>query len=256
MRVDDDFPLAEPVTFSKHLAADLKRASRRLLAVYLHGSACLGGWNPSSSDVDLIIVVEDGVSNALLEPMIDVLVDRAADCPGHGIECSVVSRSAVSSIRDRWPFLAHIATDPDGIRRGFPISPTESDPDLLMHYAVCRLAGISVFGPPPVDLIAPVERAVVLGYLADEMEWGLAHGTSAYALLNACRALEYLEHDRIVSKIEGGEAVLKRSDVPADDIRRALSVQEGKLPAGKIAAAGEAFVREVAARLRAAGSQK
>jgi streptomycin 3"-adenylyltransferase len=240
----------EPVAFCQDLASRLNRVTTGLVAVYLHGSACLGGWNAERSDVDLLVVVEDGVPDASLEPMIDVLVDRAPVCPGKGIECSVVSRSAVSSIRDRWPFLAHIAMDADGVRRGFPVSPDASDPDLLMHFAVCRVAGIAVFGPAPDDLIASVDRAHVLAYLADEMEWGLAHGGASYALLNACRALEYLEHDRIISKIDGGRAALHREDAPGDEIRQAIAAQEGRADAIPLTGAGEAFIRTVASRLR------
>jgi streptomycin 3"-adenylyltransferase len=234
----------------------LSDAAPGLVAIYLHGSACLGGWHPGRSDVDLLIVVEDDVSDAMLEPTIDVLVREADGYPGKGIECSVVSRRAISAIRDRWPFLAHISTETDGIRKGFPVSPDASDPDLLMHYAVCRAAGIAVFGPAPEKLIAPVDREVVLAYLADEMEWGLANGSSSYALLNACRALEYLDHGRIVSKVEGGQSALQWEDAPVGEIRQALAAQQGDAEALPLTAAGEAFVRNVANRLREAATRE
>ena len=47
------------------------------------------------------------------------------------------------------------------------------DPDLIMHYVVCREAGMSLYGPPARELIGPVDRGVVLRYLAQNSTGGL-----------------------------------------------------------------------------------
>ena len=46
--------------------------------------------------------------------------------------------------------------------------------------------------------------------MTDELEWGLANGSGAYAVLNACRALFWAEEGRVVSKVAGGEWALGR----------------------------------------------
>jgi streptomycin 3"-adenylyltransferase len=104
------------------------------------------------------------------------------------------------------------------------------DRDLLMHYAVCRAAGLAVLGPLPSDLIGPIQRPAILAYLADELAWGLASAGESYAVLNACRARAYLADDVIISKIAGGEAALRRGSGPARVISRALAQQRGQRP--------------------------
>ena len=49
-------------------------------------------------------------------------------------------------------------------------------------------------------------------------------------MLNACRALIYLTGGQIVSKIAGGEAMLRRGTGPAEVIGRALAQQRGSEP--------------------------
>jgi len=119
-----------------------------------------------------------------------------------------------------------------------------------MHYAACRVAGYAAFGPPPRDVIGPVARAELLEYLANELVWGLANAPERYSVLNSCRALLYLTDGVIVSKIAGGETVLRRRTGPADVITRALAQQRGTQEDLPPAADAVAFVEETAALLR------
>jgi streptomycin 3"-adenylyltransferase len=129
------------------------------------------------------------------------------------------------------------------------------DPDLIMHYVVCRAAGITLYGAPAGELIGPVARGVVLTYLAGELDWGLEHGTESYAVLNACRALEFLDGGLVVSKIAGGEAVLRRGTCPGELIRQALDQQRAIADARPPGEAAIDFVRGASARLAGAASQ-
>ena len=128
------------------------------------------------------------------------------------------------------------------------------DADLLMHYAVCREAGLALAGPPPGAAIGPVGRRLVLGYLAGELDWGLANAPECYAVLNACRALGYLRHGRIVAKVAGGLAALEPRHGPAGVIAQGPGPAAGQVaperPPGPDAVA---FVRgQCAAELTAA----
>lgn len=51
-----------------------------LQAAYVHGSAALGGWVPGRSDVDMLFVVEDGISSAAVTRMGEVLCASAGGC--------------------------------------------------------------------------------------------------------------------------------------------------------------------------------
>jgi hypothetical protein len=86
-----------------------------LLGVYLHGSAVLGDWSASSSDVDVLVVVEDGVSTIAAEHLAAAL-SAARSCPGTGLEASVVEAGAASEPRAPWPFVVHATTTRDDRR--------------------------------------------------------------------------------------------------------------------------------------------
>jgi streptomycin 3"-adenylyltransferase len=228
-----------------------------LQAAYLHGSAALGGWVPGRSDVDMLFVAADGVSSAAVTRMGEVLCEGAGRCPGRELECSVVTVAQARQPAPPWPFVLHVAARPGTPGRTVrPDSPSVGDPDLLMHYAVCRAAGWPVCGPPPQDLIGVVPCRAILDYLAGELGWGIEHAPEAYAVLNACRALIYLTDQQIVSKIAGGKAALSRGTGPADVIERALAQQRGIEPDQPPASDAVSFVLATAAMLRSAAADE
>jgi hypothetical protein len=225
----------------------------RLVAAYLHGSAVLGGWVPERSDVDMLFVADDGVPGQALEALASALAVGRPACPGTGLECSVVTAGQAARPRPPWPFLLHVAGTPGHSHLRIVVGHDHSgDPDLLMHYTVCRSAGWPVCGPGPQELIGRVPRPLVLGYLADELGWGIEHGTEAYAVLNACRALVFLAEGRIVSKVAGGRIALDRTLGPPAVLRRALDQQQGSAPEQEAAPDAVEFVLAAAAALHTA----
>ena len=72
-----------------------------------------------------------------------------------------------------------------------------------MHFVACRTAGVVVRGPAPTDSIGAIDRHDVLAYLDSELAWVFYHANEAYAVLNACRAMQFLKHGEAVSKIAG-----------------------------------------------------
>jgi Domain of unknown function (DUF4111) len=225
----------------------------RLRAAYLHGSAVLGGWAPDRSDVDMLFVTENGVHGPEVPAAAAVLAAREPGCPGRGLECSVVTAGQAGRPRAPWPFLLHVAHQPGGDQaRIVDGGQRPGDPDLLMHYAVCRAAGWAVHGPAPGELIGSVPRPAILDYLAGELRWGIEHATEAYAVLNACRARVFLADGQIVSKVAGGRIALARGLGPPAVIGRALDQQQGQAPPRDPGRDASDFVLAVAAALRSA----
>jgi hypothetical protein len=251
-------PPGRVVAYARALTGQLMVVSAGVLqAAYLHGSAALGGWVPGRSDVDVLFVAADGVSNAAVTRMGEVLREGAGGCPGRELECSVVTVAQARQPAPPWPFVLHVTAGPGKPGRTVrPQGQSVGDPDLLMHYAVCRAAGWPVCGPPPQDLIGVVPRRAILDYLAGELGWGIGHAPEAYAVLNACRALIYLTDHLIVSKIAGGEAVLSRGTGPAEVVERALAQQRGSDPDQPPASDAVSFVLATAAMLRSAAADE
>ncbi|MBO0831568.1 MAG: DUF4111 domain-containing protein [Actinobacteria bacterium] len=219
-------------------------------AAYLHGSAVLGGWIQRRSDVDMMFVAADRIGGSDVERISRALRTAALPCPGREMECSVVTVAQAAQPTPPWRFVLHVAVGfgPDRVVR--PSSQSPGDPDLLMHYAVCRAAGWPVYGPPAAELIGAIPRPVILGYLADELGWGIEHAPEAYAVLNACRAHIYATDQKIVSKLAGGEAAVRRGTGPAEVIERALAQQRGIEPLQRPTPDAVSFIRTVIATLR------
>ncbi len=249
-----DVPRAYAAAVTAELAVAL---DGRLTAAYLHGSAALGGWTAERSDVDILFVVADAITAAAAAVAGRALLSAAVGCPGRCLEASIVTAGAAVRPAPPWPFVLHV-----GLHDGEQVlvmgqvlaMPTarSGDTDLLMHYAVCRAAGVALAGPPPDAAIGAVDRRLILGYLADELGWGLANAQENYAVLNACRALAYLRNGRIVAKVAGGLAALEAGSGPAEVIRRALDQQQGRAPERPAGPDAVAFVLNVAAELRVA----
>jgi hypothetical protein len=241
----------EVAAYGRLLATALASSSgQRLVGAYLHGSAALGGWLATRSDVDLLFVVEDAAAGEALVAVERVLVGNAPVCPGTGLECTVVSAQQAGWPEPPWPFLLHVQSSAGKQARVVRGKDLDGDPDLLMHYAACRAAGVAVYGPEPMDVFGVVPRAVILAYLADELVWGLAHASEAYAVLNSCRALVYAARRELVSKVSGGRMALELGLGPPEVIARALEEQEGLKPPAAVGADASAFVLLTAESLR------
>jgi hypothetical protein len=230
-----------------HRLADLVASSSdgQLVGAYLHGSATLGGWVAARSDVDLLIVVRDDAPKTAHTAVEQVLVEHGPGSPGTGLECSVVSLTQARSPSPPWPFLVHVAAslgdEPSQVRG----DSLEGDRDLLMHYSVCRAAGIALLGPDPREIFGPVLRPDVLEYLADELRWGIANAPEAYAVLNACRALIFANHGDLVSKIAGGQIAVEDGLGPVGVIASALDEQRALSEPRPISPEATAFVEQV-----------
>ena len=254
-RLPDPESPAEVVEYVRTAATRLAgRAGPALLAAYLHGSAVLGGWTATRSDVDLLFVLEDSAVPADLAAIGATLSD-AGPCPGRGLEASAVTAGQAARPASPWPFIWHARSAGAGTVQVSAAPGDGGDPDLLMHYAAVRAAGLAVLGPPPAAVIGPVPRPVILGYLADELGWGLANAPECYAVLNACRAQVFLADGQIVSKVAGGRAVLARGSAPADLVRRSLDQQRGAVPERAAAPDAIRYVTGVIRVVRAAAAQ-
>lgn len=236
----------EIVALGERLAA-VVREFAPLLGTYVHGSAALGGFVPRRSDVDVLIVVDAEPDDTT--GLGEHLIAAASPCPGRGVELSVVTSEQAGAATAPWPYVLHLTTDPAAAKLVIG-STVEGDPDLLMHFAVVRAAGVAITGPEPADVFAEPERVAVLEYLAAELEWATTTegGTEAYAVLNACRAWQYLETGELVSKMTGGAWAREHGD-SIRLIGRALGAQLGLVEHRPLDAVGRKFVLGVRDRL-------
>jgi len=220
-----------------------------LIGVYVHGSATTGEFVPSRSDVDVLVVCSRRLADAEKATIGRELSERRVPCPGVGLELSVITQETATEPAGAPPFELHLTTAVDD-RNVVDGAGHSGDPDLLAHFAMTRAGGIAITGPEPADVFGPVPRDALLRSFAGDLEWALEKGKHGYAVLNACRALRFLEEDVLCSKIEGGEWVRTRAG-DARLVEAALARQRGADIAPDPEAA-RAFVRSIRAKLLAA----
>jgi streptomycin 3"-adenylyltransferase len=233
--------------WSRRLAAALTAFRPDVVGVYLHGSAALGGFEPARSDVDVLVVAAESGTTADQRRLGDAIVLAAEECPGTGLELSVVTAATARDLGD-CPFEVHVnTTGPEPVI--VPGAEADGDPDLLLHAAVCRDHAVAVHGPPPARVFGPVPRDRVLAAMADELRWGLDHGRPGYAVLNACRAARFAEDGLLCAKLDGARWYLARH-LGDPTVTAALAHQRAGAP-GPDADAATAFVEATLRRLRA-----
>lgn len=217
-----------------------------LVGVYLHGSARLGDWIPRRSDLDILAVSSRGLSDAEVQSLVTSLLALPSSPEAPALEFSLVTLGAVRTQRPAPPFELHLtngvaAKIVDG--RAHP-----GDPDLLLHFEVCRARGLALFGPPPDEVFKPIPRPTILEALDRELDWALDHGSSEYQVLNAARVWRYLDEGVFCSKIAGGHWARPRMQ-DAGLVDAAMRRQMGAKDARLDAAAVRAFVGSVRQRL-------
>lgn len=179
-----------------------------LVGVYLHGSAVLGGYTPRASDVDVLAVTAEPTDAAVQARLRDRLIAAARRWPDTALELSVITAATAAELGD-CPFELHVVVNADETRAVLGAG-GGGDPDLVLHAEVCRRHGLAVHGPPASEVFAPVPPARLIRAIHEEVQWGLAHGHLSYAVLNACRALRFVDDGVLCSKLDGGEWVLTR----------------------------------------------
>lgn len=193
-----------------------------LVGVYLHGSAVLGGYTASGSDVDVLAVIAEPTDVHVQGRMRDGLISTARRWPTIGLEMSVITAATAANLGD-CPYELHVVVDGDESRAVLGAG-QDGDLDLILYAEVCRRHGLAVYGPPAGQVFAPVPSVRLIRAVRDEVRWGQEHGHLSYAVLNACRAVRFATDGMLCSKVDGGEWMLAgRSAEPV--IRQALADQ-------------------------------
>ena len=186
----------------------------KLAGVYLHGSAVMGCYNPLKSDIDLIVVVKDHLSDTEKRSFMEMVVELNGKGPAKGIEMSIVKQSVCSPFVYPTPFELHFSAahlywyrkDPDDY-----ISRMKGDDkDLAAHFTIILHRGRCLYGAPIKDVFAEVPAQdyidSIWNDIADAEEEIRDH--PMYLILNLARVLAYLKEDLVLSKKEGGEWAL------------------------------------------------
>ena len=191
-----------------------------LVGIYLHGSAVMGCFNPQKSDIDLIIVVEQPLTDAVKRAYMDMVFRYSALGPAKGIEMSIVIRKVCKPFVYPTPYELHFSTghlewykkDPDDYIRRM----NGDDKDLAAHFTIINHRGRCLYGTPIKEVFAEVPGSDYMDSIWNDIAEAPENITedTMYLTLNLARVLAYKEEGLVLSKKEGGEWAI--SHLPAE----------------------------------------
>ncbi len=196
--------IAEFVASSKEILND------NLLGIYLHGSTAMGCFHPAKSDIDLIVVIRDPMTDGAKRAFMEMTVRLNALGPKKGIEMSVVRQAVCSPFVYPTPYELHFSAghlswyqdDPDGYIREL----NGTDRDLAAHFTVIRGRGKCLFGLPIGEVFGEVPKEDYLDSIRRDVEDAKEDllENPVYFVLNLARVLAFIEVGAVLSKKEGG----------------------------------------------------
>jgi hypothetical protein len=202
-------PDADPLEFAQTLAASCARAiGETVAAVILHGSLTLSDYVPGRSDVDLLVVVDDPLTDAQFTALTEAVAVLRPRAPGR-VDLRVVTRQVAASPTLAPSMDASIELTPDAssdlyIERRHP-----GERDLVVEFSMCRAHGRSLVGAAPAELLAevPAEWVLAVGdaQLADWEAIGDDPPHAVHTVLTTCRIWRLAEEGRHGSKTGAGE---------------------------------------------------
>lgn len=197
--------IEEFVTRSKNILKD------NLVGIYLHGSAVMGCFNARKSDIDLLVVVKDDISNDTKRLYMDMVVSLNKRAPEKGIELSIVKESVCNPFVYPTPFELHFSIAHLNWYEANPEDYVEkmkgTDKDLAAHFTIIYHRGKTLYGKDILSVFAKVSSEDYMDSIWYDIEGAEEEilENPMYIILNLCRVLAYKKESLILSKQEGGE---------------------------------------------------
>jgi len=199
----------------------------RLVAGVLHGSLATGSYVPGRSDVDVLIVVEDPLSDDELLALRDLVIRLAVRTGSGGLDLHVLTRASAASLTKAPAVELYV-----GVHGQLPpeVLLRVDDPTSVPELATARAGGRSLVGPEPRLLLSPIpdEWVVARGdaYVARWQELTDDVPMSEFMVLTTCRIWRFAVEGVHCSKVEAGQWALDR-DASLTAVGDALRLRAG-----------------------------
>jgi hypothetical protein len=180
--------------YLERLVGELRLAlGDRLSGVYALGGLALGDFQPGRSDIDVYVIVDRALDDELKLSVAAACRHRRLPCPAGKLEMVLVCAAvaAAAGATPDWELNLntgegqsdHVGLDPAAEPRHW----------FVVDLAVAHQCGLTLFGPPPQELIAAPDPADVRAAQSDVVAWYAHHGDEADVAAAACRAWHWRE---------------------------------------------------------------
>lgn len=196
-----------------------------LEAMYLFGSLVGGDFDMQKSDIDLLVIVKDVISESQLHKLKTMYESFVKSNPEweNRIEVAYVSIEGMRHFKSKTNTIARISP-------GEPLHLRDMDINWLLDWHMVQNQGMTIYGPPPNTYIPRIsdEEYVqsILSILPEHQASSLQakhKGYQAYIVMSFCRNLYAIKHAKQVSKIAGARWAAKQYPQWAEFINRAVS---------------------------------
>ena len=189
-----------------------------LTGFYLHGSLAMNCFNPLLSDIDFLAIVKEKLKVGEKRAIIHYLLELHDSPPFKHIEMSIVLEEYLRNFVYPTPFELHYSIHwHERYRTGqVDYSEENSDGDLAAHFVITRERGLCLYGKPIREVFPEIPKASYIKSLLSDAEWICQHAelNPFYTVLNLCRVMAFLKHNKVTSKKEGAEWAL--SNLPEE----------------------------------------
>jgi len=186
-----------------------------LVGIYLHGSMAMGCFNAMKSDIDIVVVVENAITDLQKKMFMDVIVVLNDKAPAKGIEMSLVKSEYCKNLVYPTPFDLHFSTMHlnwyKSNSKDYIEKMNGTDHDLAAHFIITKNRGIVLYGKAISDVFGDIPSEVYLDSIKSDITDSQDEiiDNPIYIILNLCRVLAYVKDGLVLSKKEGGEWGLK-----------------------------------------------
>lgn len=187
----------------------------KLVGIYLHGSMAMGCFHSDKSDIDVIMVIEDDISDTQKIMLIRQIVYLNQQAPPKGLEISIVKREYCNPFIYPTPFELHFSPMHLPWFKENPQDYVEKmkgeDIDLAAHFTIIRNYGVVLWGEKIENIFAPVPKQNYLESICADIENATEDilEQPIYITLNLCRVLAFVREGLYLSKEQGGNWGIK-----------------------------------------------
>jgi predicted nucleotidyltransferase len=178
---------------------------KKLVGLYLYGSATAGDFDPNLSDIDLLAAVQTDITDkefSELEKMHSALVQKYPEWKDR-IEVAYYSLHGLKTFKNERSQIVVISP-------GEPLNIHDAGHDWLINWFVIQENGIALFGPHQSTLIPKISQGEYVEWVKkqtllwqhriDDFDQKTTAGSAAYATYTMCRAMYAARYGQQVSK--------------------------------------------------------
>lgn len=209
--------------------------AEKVCGIYLYGSLVSGDFDENISDIDLMVAINDPLTNHELE----TLKQMHENCANQflnwydRIEVAYITTEGLRTFRDKASLIAIISP-------GEPFHTKTAGLDWLINWYQIRGQSKVLFGPEPSSIIEPISKEEYVKAVSDQLrEWeqwvetSHTKGFQAYAILTMCRGMYAIRFGKQVSKLKAASWAEEQYPEWAELIQTAIKWRSNQLKDGQ-----------------------